>query len=90
MIAEAKARGMDVTAEVYPYQAGMDEAELGRVSTATGARRWKSTIRTSSGRRRASGSRPRPSRSTARSDDYAIIFSIPESAVNAALVHPQC
>jgi len=49
----------------------------------------ESTIRTSSGRRRASGFTAETFEKYRKSDDYAIIFSIPESAVNAALVHPQ-
>jgi N-acyl-D-aspartate/D-glutamate deacylase len=88
MIAEAKARGMDVTAEVYPYQAGMTKLNSGVFDG-----NWREALEVdykdilwpATGERLTAETFEK----YRKSDDYAIIFSIPESAVNAALVHPQ-
>lgn len=88
MIAEAKARGMDVTAEVYPYQAGMTKLNSGVFDG-----NWREALEIdykdilwpATGERLTAETFEK----YRKSDDYAIIFSIPESAVKAALVHPQ-
>ena len=88
MIAEAKSRGMDVTAEVYPYQAGMTKLNSGvfdgnwRESLEID---YKDILWPATGERLTAETFEK----YRKSDDYAIIFSIPESAVTAALVHPQ-
>lgn len=88
MIAEAKARGLDVTAEVYPYQAGMTKLNSGVFDG-----NWREALEIdykdilwpATGERLTAESFEK----YRSSDDYAIIFSIPEIAVNAALAHPQ-
>jgi N-acyl-D-aspartate/D-glutamate deacylase len=88
MIAEAKSRGMDVTAEVYPYQAGMTKLNSGVFDG-----NWREALEVdykdilwpATGERLTAETFEK----YRKSDDYAIIFSIPESAVNAALAHPQ-
>src|SRR5882672_2989492 len=88
MISEAKARGLDVTAECYPYQAGMTKLNSGVFDG-----NWREALEVdykdilwpATGERLTAETFEK----YRKSDDYAIIFSIPESAVNAALVHPQ-
>lgn len=88
MIAEAKARGMDVTAECYPYLAGMTKLNSGVFDG-----NWREALEIdykdilwpATGERLTAETFEK----YRKSDDYAIVFSIPESAVNAALVHPQ-
>ncbi|MBV8878600.1 MAG: amidohydrolase family protein, partial [Planctomycetaceae bacterium] len=88
MIAEAKARGLDVTAECYPYQAGMTKLNSGVFDG-----NWREALEVdykdilwpATGERLTAETFEK----YRKSDDYAIIFSIPESAVNAALTHPQ-
>jgi hypothetical protein len=87
MLSEAKSRGMDVTAEVYPYQAGMTKLNSGVFDG-----NWREALEVdykdilwpATGERLTAETFEK----YRKSDDYAIIFSIPESAVNAALVHP--
>jgi N-acyl-D-aspartate/D-glutamate deacylase len=87
MIAEAKSRGLDVTAECYPYQAGMTKLNSGVFDG-----NWREALEVdykdilwpATGERLTAESFEK----YRKSDDYAIIFSIPESAVNAALAHP--
>ena len=88
MIAEAKARGMDVTAEVYPYLAGMTKLNSGVFDG-----NWREALEIdykdilwpATGERLTAETFAK----YRSSDDYAIIFSIPEFAVNSALLHPQ-
>jgi len=88
MIAEAKARGMDITAEVYPYQAGMTKLNSGVFDG-----NWREALEIDYKDILWPATGERLTEETflkyRKSDDYAIIFSIPESAVNAALQHPQ-
>ena len=87
MLGEAKSRGMDVTAEVYPYQAGMTKLNSGVFDG-----NWREALEIdykdilwpATGERLTAETFEK----YRKSDDYAIIFSIPESAVNAALAHP--
>ncbi|HVR83992.1 MAG TPA: amidohydrolase family protein [Planctomycetota bacterium] len=87
MISEAKARGLDVTAECYPYQAGMTKLNSGVFDG-----NWREALEVdykdilwpATGERLTAETFEK----YRKSDDYAIIFSIPETAVNAALVHP--
>jgi dihydroorotase len=87
MLSEAKSRGMDVTAEVYPYQAGMTKLNSGVFDG-----NWREALEIdykdilwpATGERLTAETFEK----YRKSDDYAIIFSIPESAVNAALAHP--
>lgn len=87
MIAEAKARGMDVTAECYPYQAGMTKLNSGVFDG-----NWREALEVdykdilwpATGERLTAETFEK----YRTSDDYAIIFSIPDFAVNAALAHP--
>jgi N-acyl-D-aspartate/D-glutamate deacylase len=87
LIEEARARGMDVTTECYPYTAGMTDIASGVFNegwreslgigyedllwAATGERLDERTF----GERRKTGG-------------LVAVFSIPEDAVRAALVHP--
>jgi N-acyl-D-aspartate/D-glutamate deacylase len=88
MIAEARARGMDVTAECYPYQAGMTKLNSGVFDG-----NWREALEIdykdilwpATGERLTAETFEK----YRKSDDYAILFSIPESAVSAALAHPQ-
>jgi len=88
MIAEAKARGMDVTAECYPYQAVMTKLNSGVFDG-----NWREALEIdykdilwpATGERLTAETFEK----YRKSDDYAILFSIPESAVSAALAHPQ-
>jgi N-acyl-D-aspartate/D-glutamate deacylase len=87
MISEAKSRGMDVTAECYPYQAGMTKLNSGVFDG-----NWREALEVdykdilwpATGERLTAETFEK----YRKSDDYAIIFSIPEFAVNAALAHP--
>jgi N-acyl-D-aspartate/D-glutamate deacylase len=87
MLSEAKSRGMDVTTECYPYQAGMTKLNSGVFDG-----NWREALEVdykdilwpATGERLTAETFEK----YRKSDDYAIIFSIPESAVNAALVHP--
>ncbi len=88
MIAEAKSHGMDVTAEVYPYQAGMTKLNSGVFDGDWRAALeidYKDILWPATGERLTAETFEK----YRKSDDYAILFSIPESAVTAALVHPQ-
>ena len=60
VIAEARAHGLDVTTEAYPYTAGMTEIKLSELRRLGAVARRNDSPR-SSGRRRASGLRGRPS-----------------------------
>jgi N-acyl-D-aspartate/D-glutamate deacylase len=88
MISEAREKGhLDVTAECYPYQAGMTKLNSGVFDG-----NWREALEVdykdilwpATGERLTAETFAR----YRKSDDFAIIFSIPESAVNAALVHP--
>lgn len=88
MIAEAKAHGMDVTAECYPYQAGMTKLNSGVFDGDWRAALeidYKDILWPATGERLTAETFEK----YRKSDDYAIIFSIPESAVDAAMAHPQ-
>jgi N-acyl-D-aspartate/D-glutamate deacylase len=87
MIAEAHARGLDVTTECYPYQAGMTKLNSGVFDGDWRAALeidYRDILWPATGERLTAESFEK----YRRSDDYAIIFSIPESAVKAALAHP--
>jgi N-acyl-D-aspartate/D-glutamate deacylase len=88
MIREAKARGMDVTAEVYPYQAGMTKLNSGVFDG-----NWREALEIDYKDILWPATGERLTAETFQkyrsSDDFAIIFSIPEIAVNSALAHPQ-
>ncbi|MBI3854457.1 MAG: amidohydrolase family protein [Planctomycetes bacterium] len=87
MIGEAKSRGLDVTAECYPYQAGMTKLNSGVFDG-----NWREALEVdykdilwpATGERLTAETFEK----YRKSDDYAIIFSIPEVAVNSALAHP--
>jgi N-acyl-D-aspartate/D-glutamate deacylase len=87
MISEAKAHGLDVTAECYPYQAGMT-----KLNSAVFGGNWREDLEVdykdilwpATGERLTAETFEK----YRKSDDYAIIFSIPESAVDAAMAHP--
>jgi N-acyl-D-aspartate/D-glutamate deacylase len=87
MISEAKARGLDVSAECYPYQAGMT-----KLNSAVFDGNWREALEVdykdilwpATGERLTAETFEK----YRKSDDYAIIFSIPESAVDAAMAHP--
>jgi N-acyl-D-aspartate/D-glutamate deacylase len=87
MISEAKARGMDVSAEVYPYQAGMT-----KLNSAVFDGNWREALEVDYKDILWPATGERLTEETFQkyrtSDDYAIIFSIPESAVDAAMAHP--
>src|SRR5204863_8158043 len=88
MIAEAKARGLDVTAEVYPYQAGMT-----KLNSAVFGGNWREELEMdykdilwpATGERLTAETFEK----YRKSDDYAIFFSIPYSDVTTVLVHSQ-
>jgi N-acyl-D-aspartate/D-glutamate deacylase len=87
MIAEARARGLDVTTECYPYQAGMTKLNSGVFDGDWRAALeidYRDILWPATGERLTAETFEK----YRRSDDYAIIFSIPESAVKAALAHP--
>ncbi|HZE96707.1 MAG TPA: amidohydrolase family protein, partial [Planctomycetota bacterium] len=77
MISEAKARGLDVTAECYPYQAGMTKLNSGVFDG-----NWREALEIdykdilwpATGERLTAETFEK----YRKSDDYAIIFSIPE------------
>jgi len=87
MISEAKARGLDVTAECYPYQAGMTKLNSGVFDG-----NWREALEVdykdilwpATGERLTAETFEK----YRTSDDYAIIFSIPEAAVDAAMASP--
>jgi N-acyl-D-aspartate/D-glutamate deacylase len=87
MIDGARARGLDVTAEAYPYTAGMT-----KLSAATFSGDWRRSMGIDfDGLQWA----PTGERLTAESferyrktDGYVIVHAIPEEAVRAALAHP--
>ena len=87
MIADAKSHGLDVTAECYPYQAGMTKLNSGVFDG-----NWREALEVdykdilwpATGERLTAETFEK----YRKSDDYAIIFSIPESAVDAAMAHP--
>jgi len=88
MITEAREKSrIDVTAECYPYQAGMTKLNSGVFDG-----NWREALEVdykdilwpATGERLTAETFEK----YRKSDDFAIIFSIPESAVNAALVHP--
>lgn len=87
MISEAHARGLDVTAECYPYQAGMTKLNSGvfdgdwREALEVD---YKDILWPATGERLTAETFEK----YRKSDDYAIIFSIPQFAVDAALAHP--
>jgi N-acyl-D-aspartate/D-glutamate deacylase len=88
MIAEAKSRGLDVTAEVYPYQAGMTKLNSGVFDG-----NWREALEVDYKDILWPATGERLTKETfdkyRKSDDWAIIFSIPEFAMKAALAHPQ-
>jgi N-acyl-D-aspartate/D-glutamate deacylase len=88
MISEAREKShIDVTAECYPYQAGMTKLNSGVFDG-----NWREALEVdykdilwpATGERLTAELFDK----YRKSDDYAIIFSIPEFAVNAALAHP--
>lgn len=87
MISQARAHGLDVTTECYPYQAGMTKLNSGVFDG-----NWREALEVdykdilwpATGERLTAETFAK----YRSSDDYAIIFSIPESAVEAALAHP--
>src|SRR5579862_2071077 len=87
MIQEAKGHGLDVTAECYPYQAGMTKLNSGVFDG-----NWREALEVDYKDILWPATGERLTAETFQkyrtSDDYAIIFSIPESAVTAALAHP--
>ena len=87
MISEARARGLDITAECYPYQAGMTKLNSGVFDGDWRAAlevEYKDILWPATGERLTQESFEK----YRKSDDWAIIFSIPELAVNSALAHP--
>jgi N-acyl-D-aspartate/D-glutamate deacylase len=87
MITDARAHGLDVTAECYPYQAGMTKLNSGVFDG-----NWREALEVDYKDILWPATGERLTAETFQkyrtSDDYAIIFSIPEFAVNAALAHP--
>ncbi len=88
MISEAREKSrLDVTAEVYPYQAGMTKLNSGvfdgdwREALEVD---YKDILWPATGERLTAETFEK----YRKTDDYAIIFSIPEFAVNSALAHP--
>ncbi len=87
MVSEARQRGLDVTAEVYPYFAGMTKLNSGvfdgdwRASLEID---YKDILWPATGERLTAETFEK----YRKTDGYAVIFSIPEIAVTSALAHP--
>jgi dihydroorotase len=87
MIAGARSRGMDVTVECYPYEAGMtdlksaifDDGWQEKMGIGYGELQWAAT-----GERLTAESFAR----YRKTGGMVAVFSIPESAVRAAVTHP--
>jgi N-acyl-D-aspartate/D-glutamate deacylase len=87
MIDEARARGIDVTTECYPYRAGMTDISSGVFDEG-----WRESLGIDYGDLlwAATGERLTAETFAARrqTGGNVAIFSIPESAVRAAIAHP--
>jgi N-acyl-D-aspartate/D-glutamate deacylase len=88
MVTEAQARGLDLTTECYPYTAGMTDIASGVFHEG-----WREAlgIDYQDLQWAATGERLTPESFAAyrKTGGLVAIFSIPESAVRAALAHPQ-
>ncbi|HLF95182.1 MAG TPA: amidohydrolase family protein [Planctomycetota bacterium] len=87
MVSEARERGLDVTAEVYPYQAGMTRLNSGVFDGDWRAALeidYKDILWPATGERLTAETFEK----YRKTDGYAVIFSIPELAVTSALAHP--
>jgi hypothetical protein len=88
MISEAREKShIDVTAECYPYQAGMT-----KLNSAVFDGNWREALEVDYKDLLWPATGERLTAETfekyRKTDDYVVIFSIPEIAVNAALTHP--
>jgi N-acyl-D-aspartate/D-glutamate deacylase len=87
MLGEAKARGLDVTTECYPYTAGMTDIASGVFNEG-----WQQSLGIDYGDLLWAATGERLTQETFESyrkqGGFVAVFSIPEPAVRAALVHP--
>jgi N-acyl-D-aspartate/D-glutamate deacylase len=87
MLGEAKAHGLDVTTECYPYTAGMTDIASGVFNEG-----WQKSLDIDYGDLLWAATGERLTRETfdayRKQGGFVAVFSIPEPAVRAALTHP--